>query len=409
IFTSYICRTLDSVHRHLDQKLKERLSEDRYRRLPRAQGLADFCSNDYLGLARSEELKENLRKELSLHSIYPVGSTGSRLISGNSAYACQLEEEIALFHHAAAGLLFNSGYLANLALFSTVPQRGDVVICDEYIHASVIDGVRLSWATRYNFRHNDPGSLEEKLRLARKIMGQTEKTTILAERTGEISRSGAAGRNSIFIAAESLYSMDGDHAPLRELAELAEEYDARLIVDEAHAGGIYGKNGRGLVPHHGLEERVFARVYTFGKALGTHGAIVLGSKMLKDYLVNFARPFIYTTALPFHDLAAVKCAYEMLAEHPRLQQELQEKTSLFARLAGRHPRIRPRPGPLQTVAVPGNKAAKAASDALRQKGFDVRAILSPTVPEGSERLRICLHLYNTEEEISALVAALETL
>lgn len=376
---------MDSVHRHLDQKLKERFAENRYRRLSCTKGLADFCSNDYLGFARSFELKAKTVEELARHPGQPSGATGSRLLSGNSAYTEHLEEEIAMFHHAEAGLIFNSGYSANLGLFGSVPRRGDTVICDELAHASIMDGVRLSWANRYTFRHNDPESLEEKLR-----------------QTGK-----AAG--NIFIAVESLYSMDGDEAPLEKIVFLAEKYNAQLIVDEAHAGGIFGKNGRGLVPHYGLEDRVFARVYTFGKALGTHGAIVTGSRILKNYLVNFARPFIYTTALPFHNLASIKCGYEVLIGHPGLQASLLEKAAFFKRSVKGLQQIHPKPGPIQIVPVSGNAAAREAAARLQQNGLDVRPILSPTVPEGHERLRICLHLFNTEEEIGTLAAGLKEL
>lgn len=375
---------MDSIHRHLEQKLRERFSENKYRRLSRSRGLADFCSNDYLGLARSTQLKEKIMEEVGKHPDQPAGATGSRLLSGNSSYIEHLEEEIALFHRAEAGLIFNSGYSANLSLFSALARRGDTVICDELVHASIIDGIRLSGANRYTFSHNDTGSLEQKLKQAEK----------------------GAGR--IFIAVESLYSMEGDMAPLRQIISLSEEYNAAVIVDEAHAGGIFGKNGRGLVPHSGLEEEVFARVYTFGKALGSHGAIVTGARILKDYLVNFARPLIYTTALPFHNLAGIKCAYELLIAQPGLQKALMAKIDLFKRLTKGIRRVQVMEGPVQTVIVPGNKAAREAAEKLQAAGLDVRPILSPTVPEKKERLRICLHLFNTEEEIKRLASLLAT-
>lgn len=376
---------MDSVLQHLDQKLKERLSEHKYRRLSCSDGMADFCSNDYLGFARSEELNALIAGELAKHPGYPTGSTGSRLLSGNSTYAEHLEEEIALFHHAPAGLLFNSGYAANLGLLSAVAGRGDTVVCDELAHASIIDGIRLSGANRYSFAHNDVDSLEQKLRQA------------------------AKGAGRVFVVVESLYSMDGDQAPLRDVVSLAGKYQAALIVDEAHAGGVFGKNGRGLVPHSGLEEQVFARIYTFGKALGSHGAIVLGSRTLKHYLVNFARPLIYSTALPFHNLASVKCAYELLIGQPDLQKKLTDRAAWFRQLAKKAGLSPGATGPIQTITIPGNAAVRAAADRLQAAGLDVRPILSPTVPPGKERLRICLHLFNSDEELKKLSEQLEML
>ena len=192
---------------------------------------------------------------------------------------------LADFHKAESGLIFNSGYDANLGLFSCIAKKEDTLICDELIHASIIDGCRLSYANRFRFAHNDVEDLEDKLRRS---------------------------KGNIFVAVESVYSMDGDMAPLKEIAAVCKKYNASLIVDEAHATGLFGDQGRGLVSQHGLEQEVFARVHTFGKALGCHGAVILGSETLRNYLVNFARSFIFTTALPVHSLIAVKCAYEML-------------------------------------------------------------------------------------------------
>lgn len=363
--------------------MKERFSEGMYRQLPATREWVDFCSNDYLGLSRSPDLKKKIAEELNRHPAYPVGATGSRLLSGNSAYIEHLEEEIALFHRAEAGLLFNSGYSANLGVFSALAQRGDTVVCDELVHASIIDGIRLSGANRYTFAHNDPESLEKKLKQAEK------------------------GSGRVYIAVESLYSMDGDLAPLEKIISLGEEYNAAVIVDEAHAGGVLGKNGRGLVSDAGLEARVFARIYTFGKALGSHGAIVTGSRVLKDYLVNFARTLIYTTALPFHNLASIKCAYELLIARPDIQQALKDRISLFKQLTRENRRIQAMDGPIQTMIVPGNQAARAMEKKLQAAGLHVRAIRSPSVPAGKERLRICLHSYNTEDEIRRLARLLE--
>jgi 8-amino-7-oxononanoate synthase len=260
----------------IEKKLAERQLAGNYRTLKTIGLPVDFCSNDYLGFARSPLLKNKIENEIG--DFVSNGSTGSRLLSGNSAYTEDLEKYIAILHQSEAGLIFNSGYDANLGLFSSLPQRGDTVITDELIHASIIDGARLSYANRYTFKHNDLGSLEAKLKQA---------------------------KGNCFVAVESVYSMDGDTPPLNEIAALTLKYDAHLIVDEAHAVGLYGF---GLVATD-LQKQVFARVVTFGKALGCHGAIVLGSNLLRQYLINFARSFIYTTAASFHQMASVKTAY----------------------------------------------------------------------------------------------------
>ena len=264
--------------------LEQRKTASLYRSLQVNEGLIDFCSNDYLSFARCEKLKERVKSYTD--EINPLtGSTGSRSISGNTAFAEQLEKIVAAFHQAEAGLIFNSGYDANIGLFSCLAKKEDTLICDELIHASIIDGCRLSYASRFRFAHNDLEDLESKLQRS---------------------------KGNIFVAVESIYSMDGDMAPLKEIAAVCKKYNANLVVDEAHATGLFGKQGRGLVSQHGLEDEVFARVHTFGKALGCHGAVILGSETLRNYLVNFARSFIFTTALPMHSLIAVKCAYEFL-------------------------------------------------------------------------------------------------
>ena len=210
---------MKKINNFIEEKILERIKNSSLRNLSSNQNLADFCSNDYLGFARSERLKALIESQLKLHTSYLSGSTGSRLISGNDDFTEKLEAEIALFHNAESALIFNSGYDANVGLFSSLPQRGDTIILDELIHASIIDGARLSYANRYTFKHNDLISLEEKLKLS---------------------------KGNIYIGIESIYSMDGDAAPIAEIIELAEQYEAVVIVDEAHAVGIFGQNGRGL-------------------------------------------------------------------------------------------------------------------------------------------------------------------
>jgi 8-amino-7-oxononanoate synthase len=262
--------------------LEKRRSAGLLRSLKTPENLIDFCSNDYLGLARSVTLRQTIEQSVAVHSNRLNGSTGSRLLAGNSALAEELETELAAFHDTEAALIFNSGYDANVGLLASLPQRGDTLLTDDLIHASMIDGARLSVANRFKFRHNDLDDLENRLKRA----------------TG-----------TVYVAIESVYSMDGDLAPLTEIVELCEHYEAALIVDEAHATGVFGPQGGGLVQSLGLQKRVFARVHTFGKALGVHGAAVVGSASLRDFLINFARSFVYSTALPPHSLLAIHSVY----------------------------------------------------------------------------------------------------
>ena len=363
---------------HLLKKLEERKVAGAYRKLKPENSLLDFCSNDYLGFARSSILKQKIDEELKtlLHALN--GSTGSRLISGNSSYTELVEKEIAVFHNADAGLLFNSGYDANLGLFSSVPQRGDTIITDELIHASIIDGSRLSFANKYNFKHNDLNSLEDKLKQA---------------------------KGNCYVAIESVYSMDGDTPPVKEILELTEKYNAHLIVDEAHAIGVYK---RGMISELGLENRVFARLITFGKGLGCHGAIVLGSTLLREYLINFARSFIYTTAAPTHQTASVRMAYQLLERSDEQVNALRQKITLFKREIiqnSTYPLLKS-DSPIQCIVLKSNEKAKETAAHLQRSGFDIRAILSPTVAQGTERIRVCLHTFNTNEEINRLIKAI---
>lgn len=372
----------------LHQLLQKRREQGIYRSLKQATGLVDFCSNDYLGLARLPQLQREIARAIAETHALPNGSTGSRLLAGNSALAEDLEAQLAIFHATEATLIFNSGYDANIGLLASLPQRGDTLITDELIHASMIDGARLSYAERYKFRHNDLTDLEAKLRKA-----------------NELRPDGA-----VYVAVESIYSMDGDRAPLAELVALGERYGAALIVDEAHATGVAGPTGAGLVQALGLEDRVLARVHTFGKALGVHGAVVVGSALLRDYLINFARSFVYTTALPPGSLLAIQRAYAYLSQHPELVRQLSEVVTCFQQLAAEQlPRAQwtSADSPIQGLLVSGNEACRTVALEVQQAGFDVRPILSPTVPAGRERLRICLHAYNTKTEIEQLIATLQ--
>ena len=361
---------------YMRDALLKRERDGRRRALRLSRALVDFCSNDYLGFARSLELGRELAGRFDSSAPSGLGSTGSRLISGQSALFEKLETKIAAFHRAEAALIFNSGYDANLGLLACLPQRGDTVIYDELCHASLRDGTRLSFAAAFGFRHNCMQALRAKLGRAN---GRT------------------------FVVVESLYSMDGDFAPMAELVPLCREFGAALIVDEAHASGVCGPMGEGRVVEMGAERGVFARVHTFGKALGTHGAAVLGSALLKDYLVNFCRPFIYTTALPPHSLESIDAAYDRLPRSESARSDLCRLIRVFKdRSQSFRGALLPSESAIQSVVIPGNDRVRAASEYLQSCGFDVRAILSPTVPKDKERLRICLHAFNSEDEVGSL-------
>lgn len=363
----------------MEKSLAARRAAGNYRELKLKNLPVDFCSNDYLGFAGSAILKNKVDTEIKTHKLDANGSTGSRLLSGNSEYAEQLETYLAGLYSCEAALLFNSGYDANLGVFASLPQRGDTVITDELIHASVIDGCRLSFANRYSFRHNDMDSLKKKLRQA---------------------------KGNCFVAIESVYSMDGDSPPIADILELTERCGASLIVDEAHATGLFGI---GLVPAE-LRPRIFATLVTFGKALGSHGAVVLGSSLLKNYLVNYARSFIYTTAPPPQQLAAVKAAYELLAASAPEVEKLKQHIALFKNMVKTtetYPLIES-DSAIQCLMLRSNDRAKAIAAALEEQGLDVRPILSPTVPANQERIRMCFHSFNNTKQITLLAQTINT-
>jgi len=354
----------------LERKLEERRAGNALRRLRLPEGMVDLCSNDYLGMATDGWIEKNWGDV-----VYGHGSMGSRLLAGNYPLAEEVERLLADFHAAPAGLLFNSGYDANLGVLSSVPQRGDTILYDELSHASIRDGMRLSFARAFGFAHNDCSDLERRLR--------------------------GIGGGTVFVVTESVFSMDGDMAPLAEIVALCRRYGAHLIVDEAHATGVVGPRGAGLVQELGLEADCFARVHTFGKAVGCHGAVVLGSERLRSFLVNFARSFIYTTALPPVAARAIAVAYGLLPKMDAQRERLRGLVERFRAASLPYGRV-DSITPIQVVIIPGNDAVKRVAGVLQEAGLDVRPILSPTVPAGSERLRIVLHAYNSEEEINKI-------
>lgn len=370
-----------SIQQYILGKLEQRKQENNFRSLRVTKGLVDFYSNDYLGFARDEKLKARVVEEIKTHHEALLGSTGSRLLSGNSEFAEMLEKFIADYHDAEAALIFNSGFDANYGLLSSLPYRGDTIIYDELVHASIHDGIRNSKANGVSFAHNNVADLEEKLKAATGLK---------------------------YVVVESVYSMDGDFAPLNEIAALCKKYEAGLIADEAHATGVIGDNGKGRVTN---EMQALARVHTFSKALGAHGAVVLCSKELKEFLINYCRPFIFSTALPFYSLAAIKCSYEFLSESEERREKLFVLNTLFKKQiqAKENFQLIASDSPVQCIVVSGNKNVKEFASKIQEQGFDVRPILYPTVPKGKERIRICLHSFNTEEEVIKLATVINTL
>lgn len=378
---------------HITKKLDERTAQNALRSLKNTEFEYDFYSNDYLGFATSAEIKKEAEFILKSEKIQN-GSTGSRLISGNFPLFELAENEIKNFHNAESALLFNSGYDANIGFFSAIPNRGDIILYDSFIHASIRDGISLSLAQSFKFKHNNLEHLEQ-------LLKKFSKKAV-----------------SIFIATESVFSMDGDSPDLVKMCDLAAKYNAFLVVDEAHALGIFGFQGAGLIQQLGLEKNVFARIVTFGKALGCHGASVLCSGIVKKYLINFARSFIYTTAMSPHSVAMLLASYNQL-KITKNSTILHQKISLFKEILNQHKNTDTNlsnseialknyqfiesNSAIQAVILSGNDFVKEKAEKFQKNGFGIIPILSPTVEKGKERLRICLHSYNTDEEIKKLL------
>ncbi|MCF6223575.1 MAG: pyridoxal phosphate-dependent aminotransferase family protein [Flavobacteriaceae bacterium] len=369
----------------LKNKIIARVENDSFRNLKNQNNLIDFSSNDYLGFSKHNRIAQQVK--LHLEEFKNInGSTGSRLISGNQFIYQEVELELANFFNTPAALLFNSGYDANLGLLSCVPQHGDLILFDELCHASIRDGIRLSNAKAYSFKHNSLSDLKKKFR--------------------NVQRKNA----EIYLVVESIYSMDGDQAPLKEIAEFCKKNKIYFIVDEAHATGVFGSKGNGLVNDLKIEKEIFARVHTFGKALGCHGAVVVGSKELRAFLINFARSFIYTTAIPIHNVLTIKYAIKELLitnEVNKLKIKINffKKELLEKKIA--HLFIDSN-SPIQACIISGNNKANEVANKIKFSNFNVKAILSPTVPVGKERIRFCIHSYNSSNQIREILKLLST-
>ncbi len=391
------CNRMSDFPKKLQSKLEQRAKTNSLRKLTSQNKLVDFSSNDYLGFSKSKTIFAKAHQYLIDYNLQQNGATGSRLLSGNKELHEEVEKQLATFFNVETTLLFNSGYDANIGLFSSVPQRGDVILYDEFIHASIRDGIRLSNAKAFSFKHNDLDALKIILKRYSELVSGSHET-------------------EIYVATESVFSMDGDSPDLVAISKLCKKYKTHLIVDEAHAVGVLGKKGCGLVKEFNLEKEVFATIVTFGKAMGCHGAAIIGSKDLKNYLINFSRSFIYTTALPPHALATIKIAFdELVYEHSRSEEFQQEKLQNNIQYFNQQLLINSQQlnfiesnSAIHCCIIRGNKKVKNIAAQLQQKGFDVKPILSPTVPISQERLRICLHAYNSKQEIDEVLKLLTT-
>ncbi len=363
-----------------ERALEALLRRGRLRALEPAAG-ADFTSNDYLGLAESAELQRAVMAALARG--VPIGAGGSRLLRGNHAEHEALEAEAARFFGAESALFFGGGFIANTAIFATLPARGDLIVHDELIHASAHEGMRLSRAETVSARHNDAAAFDDEIRTWR----------------------GAGGTGRVWIAVESLYSMNGDRAPLAILAEVAARHDAMLVIDEAHATGVFGPDGRGLGAVLEGQLNVIS-LHTCGKALGVMGGLVLGPRVMRDFLINRARSFIYATAPSPLVAAAVRAALEISATQATRRQALHKRVAFAGGLLRQKLGIEPSGSQIQPIIVGSDTRAVAFASAIRARGFDVRAIRPPTVPEGTARLRITLTFNTDDATVAALIDAL---
>ncbi|MCB9652834.1 MAG: 8-amino-7-oxononanoate synthase [Deltaproteobacteria bacterium] len=374
------------MHERLSETLTALERRGRLRTLEPIRG-RDFSSNDYLGLASSPELREAV--EDAFQRGVPVGAGASRLLRGNQDEHARLEAAAATFFGAESALFFSSGFLANYAVFSTLPRRADLVVYDALIHASVHDGLRSSQASAVEVPHNDPTAFDDAITRWR----------------------AAGGRGVAWIAVDTLYSMDGDRAPLRDLFEVARRHDAVLVLDEAHATGLYGEGGRGLASEAGLNLEGLPgviSVHTCGKALGVMGGLVVGPRVVSDYLINRGRPFVYATAPSPLVAAAVCAALEIVKTQPERRAKFHRQVAFAGQALRARTCFEPSGSQILPIVLGADRRARALAAALSRRGFDVRAIRPPTVPEGTARLRLSITLNVNEVEIDALFDALAT-
>jgi 8-amino-7-oxononanoate synthase len=355
---------------HLQQKINTRIANTSLRSLQPPLTGVDFSSNDYLGLNRNKEYQHVLNAQ-SAH-----GSGGSRLLAGNTDAAIKTEKILAQLYNTEAALIYNCGYTANVGLLQSVASRHDTILYDELCHASIIDGTKLALAKSFSFEHNNVRKLEQKLKAA----------------TGEV-----------YVVIESVYSMDGDMAPLQEIIELKRKYNFNIIVDEAHATCTHPDYLWGL--WQTVDDRkIFARIHTFSKAIALHGAVIVGSQALINYLINYSRAFIYTTAMPAMYYTNIQLAHEYIATHGKTwANQLQKNIKLYRSLFD----FETTHTPIQVIQNLPVEHLRAMCNTLAKHNIHLKPILPPTVPAGKERLRITLHAHNTPSELLQFQALIQ--
>ncbi len=354
--------------------LEQRKHENTFRVLSLPTEGIDFCSNDYLGLSKSAWIAQRVDNYITkAYKNHNYGATGSRLLSGQSQLVADVENLIAAFHHAESALLFSSGYMANLGIISTIAREGQIIFYDKNIHASLYQGIKLSETKAFSFAHNKLEELEH-----------------LAENHTATIR---------YVVIESIYSMDGDYINKAELLSICKKYKLILIVDEAHAIGIYGHKGQGMFS----SEEAAIRIVTYGKALGYHGAAVLTNNLTRDYLINFCKTFIYTTAPSLADLLRLKSTYEYLYIFDNQQIKLLKLINYFTtNNFSNHPNLTGK-GPIFGYITRSTTSAKKLANYLQDSGINIKPIVYPTVEKSKERIRINIHSYNTFEDIDLLM------
>ena len=367
---------------YIKNRLEGRIKENALRILPdlnMLKGNVDFISNDYLGYAKSKSILTHSNNILSEYQLEENGSTGSRLISGNHQLYSITEKHLSDYYNAESALIFNSGFSANLGFFSCVPSKNDIILYDELCHASIRDGLRLSIARAFSYKHNDLVDLKSKIDKYRVNF-------------------------NIYVVTESIFSMDGDNPDIKNIIHLCNETNSRLVIDEAHSIGVFKE---GLVE----TKDVYAKIVTFGKALGCEGAAILCNSELRNFLINFSRPFIYTTGLSPHSVATILSAHKELNKETNIDK-LQDNINFFRKEAEAleiHNKFINSYSAIQCCVISGNEKVKEIANKLKDEKFLVKEILHPTVPKGSERIRFCIHAYNTKEEISGLLGTLKNL
>ncbi|PYH47075.1 aminotransferase class I/II-fold pyridoxal phosphate-dependent enzyme [Aspergillus saccharolyticus JOP 1030-1] len=401
------------LHRKLQTQLEQRERQQRLMQPP-APGmvnqLIDFGSNDTLSISTSRALTKGFLKQLASHPNFVVGSTSTRIFEGTTHYLNDIERDLARFHEAEAGLFFNSGFDANVALWSTVPRPDDVVVHDEYIHASIHDGMRRGRAKTRSFAHNDLQDFQRVLEDLRNHHAGVKD-----------------GQSVVFVAVESFYSMDGDVVPIREMLHISRAVFPRgnvvYSMDEAHSNGLIGPDGSGLVCHYGLEKEIGIRVHTCGKGLGSTGAVVLASETIRISMINYARNIVFSTAPSFITVAAVRAGYELAAseEGEKRRRRLQENTRYFQHMVTQHEQwaaVRDKgviriPGaedwgstsfetPIFALITPPGEENELA-DHIRGNGYWVDAVHYPIVPKQLGRVRLTVHADNTKAQIEGVV------